>query len=72
MVKTKKTTQKVTKEMTIAEVLDKFPKTAPILLGLGLHCAGCPAAQQETIEDLAKVNQIDLKTLLENLNKSAE
>lgn len=62
--------KKITKEMTIAEVIGKFPQAVPILFGYGFHCAGCPAASQETIEELAKVNQMDLKKLLESLNKA--
>ena len=60
----------ITKEMTIAEATEKFPKVAPILMGFGFHCAGCPAAQSETIEDLAKNNQMDLKKLLASLNEA--
>lgn len=56
--------------MTIAEVLENFPTAAAILMGFGHQCAGCPAAQSETIEDLAKSNQMDLAEFLENLNKS--
>jgi hybrid cluster-associated redox disulfide protein len=63
-------TQKITKGMTIAQVTEKFPQIAPILMGYGFHCAGCPAAQSETIEDLANVNQMDLQKLLEDLNKA--
>jgi len=63
-----KKTQGITKEMAIAEVIGKYPKTATILIGFGHHCVGCPMAQSETIEDLAKNNQIDLKKLLASLN----
>lgn len=62
--------QKITKEMTIAEVVGKYPQAVPILFGYGFHCAGCPAAEKETIEDLAKINQMDLKKLLDTLNKA--
>ncbi|MDP3990838.1 MAG: DUF1858 domain-containing protein [Candidatus Nealsonbacteria bacterium] len=62
---------KITKETTIAEVTKNYPKTAPILMGYGLYCAGCPMAQSETIEELAKNNQFNLKELLEALNKAA-
>lgn len=63
-----KKAQKITKEMAIAEVMNKYSKTVPILMGFGFHCFGCPMAQTETIEDLAKNNQIDLKKLLASLN----
>lgn len=67
-----KKAQKITKEMTIAEVMNKHPKTVPILMGFGFHCVGCPMAPSETIEDLAKNNQIDLKKLLASLNNVIE
>lgn len=65
-------TQKITKEMTIAEIINKYPKTVPIMMGFGFHCVGCPMSQSETIEDLAKNNQIDLKKLLDSLNEATK
>ena len=62
--------KKVTKEMTIAEVIDNFPTAATILMGFGHHCVGCPAAEEETIEELAKSNQMDLEKFLKELNKA--
>jgi len=62
--------KKITKEMTIAEVVERFPEANPILFGFGFHCTGCPAAQSETIEDLARNNQMDLKKLLASLNEA--
>ncbi len=67
-----KNIQAITKEMTITEVLEKYPKTIAVFMNYGLHCAGCPLAQSETIEELAKANQMDLKKLLEDLNKAAK
>lgn len=64
--------KKITGKTTIAEVVEKFPKAAPILLAYGFHCAGCPAAQSETVEQLAQANQLDLKQLLESLNKALD
>lgn len=60
----------ITKEMTIAQVTENFPQAVPVLMGFGFHCAGCPAAQSETIEDLAKANQIDLAEFLKSLNNA--
>lgn len=64
--------QKITKEMTITEVLEKYPKTFVAFMDYGLHCAGCPLAQSETIKLLAQSHQLDLKKLLESLNKAAK
>jgi len=63
---------KITKEMTIGEVMKKYPKTAFVFIDYGLHCVGCPMAQPETIEEAAKLHRIDLKRFLEDLNKAAE
>lgn len=56
--------------MTIAQVVEGFPQAAPILMEHGFHCTGCPAAQSETIEDLARSNQMNLDEFLESLNKA--
>lgn len=61
---------KITKEMTIAEVLKKYPKTAFVFLDYGLHCIGCPMAAPETIEEAAKLHRLDLKKFLKDLNKA--
>lgn len=60
----------ITKEMTIGEVIRKYPKTVFLFIDYGLHCVGCPIAQDETIEQAAKVHRIDLKKFLEDLNKA--
>lgn len=61
---------KITKEMTIGEIIRKYPKTVFLFIDYGLHCVGCPIAQDETIEQAAKVHRIDLKKFLEDLNKT--
>ncbi len=58
--------------MTISEVAKKYPKTAFVFMDYGLHCIGCPAAPDETLEEAAKVHQIDLEKLLADLNKAAD
>ena len=60
---------KITKEMTIGEVMKKYPKTAFVFIDYGLHCVGCPMAEPETIEEAAKLHRIDLKKFLKDLNK---
>lgn len=55
--------------MNIAEVLQKYPETAPVFLEHGLHCVGCPLAQNDTIESAAEMHQIDADKLVKDLNK---
>jgi hybrid cluster-associated redox disulfide protein len=61
---------KITKEMVIEDIIQKYPKTTFVFLDYGLHCIGCPLAQDETIEEAVKVHQINLQKLLEDLNKA--
>ena len=41
--------KEVNKNMTIGELLNVAPETAPILMEVGMHCLGCPGAQAETL-----------------------
>ena len=54
----------ITKEMTIGEILRKNPDVAPILMGAGMHCLGCPSAQAESLEEAAMVHGMDINDLM--------
>lgn len=42
--------QRITKDMTIGEVVSRYPDTVPVLLENGIHCFGCHVAHWETLE----------------------
>lgn len=54
----------ITKDMTIGEVLVKKPEVAPILMEMGMHCLGCPAAAGESLEEAAMVHGMDIDDLM--------
>lgn len=58
----------VTKEMTIAQVIEENPDSGAILMSFGMHCLGCAIAHGETIEQAAEVHGIDIDKLLDALN----
>lgn len=60
---------KITKNMTIGEVVSKHPETVEVLMKSGMGCLGCGMAQMETIEQGAKAHGIDVKKLIDDLNK---
>jgi hybrid cluster-associated redox disulfide protein len=62
---------KITKEMTIAEVLKLNPPAAAVLMTKGMHCLGCVIAQNETIEQAAEVHGLDVGQLLAELNQAS-
>ena len=62
----------ITKDMTIGEVVQKYPKTTFVFIDYGLHCIGCEAAADETVEQAAQVHRLDLDKFLKDLNKVAD
>ncbi|GAV25099.1 disulfide oxidoreductase [Carboxydothermus islandicus] len=59
----------ITKEMTITEVVTKYPKTIPVFYKHGMGCLGCAAAQFENIEQGARAHGINIDELIADLNK---
>lgn len=59
---------KFEKTMTVGEVLDLDPDTAPYFLEMGMHCLGCPSARGESIEDACAVHGVSVDELIEKLN----
>lgn len=59
----------ITKEMTIAQVIQIKEDAPQILMNFGMGCIGCPSAQAESIEDAAAVHGLNLDELLLALNK---
>jgi hybrid cluster-associated redox disulfide protein len=60
---------KITKDMTIAQVLMMDMESASVFLEAGMHCIGCPASSGESIEEAAAVHGINADELLKNLNE---
>ena len=59
---------KIEKTTKIGELLEMAPEKAEILLNAGMHCLGCPASQEETIEEACMVHGIDIEEIIEQLN----
>ncbi|MFZ5989040.1 MAG: DUF1858 domain-containing protein [Bacillota bacterium] len=60
---------KITKEMTIGQVIRANPRAAQILMGFGMGCIGCPSSQAETLEEASMVHGISIDKLLDALNQ---
>jgi len=61
----------INKDMSIMEIVQKYPQTVPVFMQHGLHCLGCAIAQFETLEQGAAAHRMDLKALLADLNDVA-
>lgn len=61
----------IAKNMSIIEVVQKYPKTIEIFRNYGMGCLGCAAARFENIEQGALAHGIDVEALVADLNKAA-
>ena len=59
---------KVTKSMTIGELLQLDQNIAVILMRAGMHCLGCPSSQAESLEEAAMVHGLDADVLEAQIN----
>ena len=62
---------RITKDMTIGQILVTKPEVAPILMEAGMHCLGCPSAQGESLEEAAMVHGLDIDSLMEKISALA-
>ncbi|TKJ39060.1 disulfide oxidoreductase [candidate division LCP-89 bacterium B3_LCP] len=59
----------ITADMTIAEVLQRYPEAEKTLDKYKLHCVGCEVASLETVAVGAATHGVeDLQELLKDLN----
>ena len=65
---------KITKNMTFQDVMDKYPNAIDVVMNYGLHCIGCHVSAFETIEQGAKahgLNKKDMEKMLKEMNEKA-
>lgn len=63
---------KITKEMGIMEIVQKYPQTIEVFQKHGMGCLGCAAARFESLEQGANAHGINLDALVSDLNKAVE
>ena len=52
----------------IGEIVNQHPATAEVLLGIGMHCLGCPASQAESLEDACAVHGVNPEIVIKAIN----
>ena len=58
----------VNRKTLIGEIVNQYPETAEVLLGIGMHCLGCPASQAESLEDACAVHGVDPESVIKAIN----
>ena len=59
---------KISKDMTIGELIRLEQNIIAILMRAGMHCIGCPSAQGESLAEAAMVHGIDADVLEAQIN----
>lgn len=60
--------EKVTKEMSILDIVQNYPQSLEIFAKYGLGCVGCAAARFENLEAGAKVHGFDPDMMVDEIN----
>ena len=58
----------ITKDMSIMDVVQKYPDTVEVFMNSGMGCLGCAIAHFENIEQGAMAHGIDIDSLMQQLN----
>ena len=64
--------QRFTRDMTILEALQAHPRSRDVFMRSGMTCVNCMGAQMESIEEGARMHELDVEQLLRELNRLEE
>jgi hybrid cluster-associated redox disulfide protein len=59
-------------EITVEELLDRYPRLLQSFMDFDLLCVGCPAEAFHTLTDVAREYHLDLNQLLQRIYKVIE
>jgi len=59
----------IRRDMTIEEIIRRYPQTVTIFKKFGLDCTECQIAAYEAVEHGAGVHKVDVEKLLAELNR---
>lgn len=58
----------VSSDITVKELLDRYPQLLELFMDLGLLCIGCPVEAFHTLADVAREYHHDLSQLLQRID----
>ena len=59
---------RLSSDITIKELLDRYPQLLQLFMDLGLLCIGCPVEAFHTLADVAREYHLDLNQLLQRID----
>jgi hybrid cluster-associated redox disulfide protein len=63
---------KITNQMTIAEILERWPQTIPVFLRYQTSCVGCSMNIFETLEDAIRIYHLQQTDFFKDLERSIQ
>jgi hybrid cluster-associated redox disulfide protein len=57
-------------DLTVAEVMHRWPQTIPIFLRYRMACVGCPIASFETLAEVAEIYSLELDCFVNELQQT--
>lgn len=60
------------KDMLVGDILRIDIRLAPVFMGMGMHCLGCPASQFESVEQACAVHGQDPDFIVDILQSNYE
>ena len=61
---------KISGDITVKELLTKYPHLLHMFLDMELQCVGCPAEAFHSLAEVAQEYDLDLDKLLRQLNRN--
>jgi hybrid cluster-associated redox disulfide protein len=61
-----------TPNLTVAEVMDRWPQTIPTFFRYRMACVGCPIASFETLAEVAAIYGLELDQLINELQQTVQ
>lgn len=61
--------QYVNGKTLIGEIVTRYPEAIEILLSIGMHCLGCPASRNESLEEACMVHAIPAEQVIDAINE---
>lgn len=55
--------ESILSDLTVKQILDRYPQTLRIFMDMGVLCVGCPAEAFHSLADVARVYKLNLKQL---------
>ena len=63
---------KLTKDITISQVLEISRATAPVFFSMVMHCLGCTMSAGGTVEEACAAHGVDVEEIVTKLNEAVE